>query len=106
MEAATSILDSHWISQFWAPKAIQFDQAFANERFLQFLELYGIERRPIPARRHNKNVLESKHKVIRDILLRLENGSDDVGESLRAQQSIRISNDLYGNSVCSAHELA
>ena len=84
MEAATSILDSHWISQFSAPKAILFDQAFVNERFLQFLELFGIEPRPIPARRHNNNVLESKHKVIRDIFLRLENDCDDVGEILRA----------------------
>ncbi len=33
MEAAIHALEAHWISEFWAPKAIQFDQAFANELF-------------------------------------------------------------------------
>ena len=106
MDAAINALDSHWISPFWAPKAIQVDQAFANDPFFKFLEFHGIEARPIPARRHNKNVLESKHKVIRDVFLRLNSHNSDVGEALQAQQSIRISNDLYGNSVCSSLELA
>ncbi len=58
MEAAIYALDAHWISQFWAPKSIQLDQAFANELFQKFFDRHGIETRPIPARRHNKNVLE------------------------------------------------
>ena len=68
--------------------------------------MYGIESRPILARRRNKNVLESKHKIIRDIFIRLESESDPSSEAMRAQQAIRISNDLYGNDVCSAYELA
>ncbi len=68
--------------------------------------MYGIESRPIPARRRNKNVLESKQKIIRDIFIRLESESDPSSEAMRAEQTIRISNDLYGNDVCSACELA
>ena len=105
MESAIYGFDSHWISQLWAPAAVHFYQAFANEPFLQFLKFHGIEPRPIPARRHYKNVLESKHKVVHDIFLRLKLDDSDVREPLLAQQSIRISNYLYGNSVCSSYEL-
>ena len=74
MDSAMNALESHWISQFWVPKAVLFDQAFANEKFLSYLELHGIEPRSIPSRRHNKNVLEPKHRVIRDVFLRLRSG--------------------------------
>ncbi len=69
---------------------MKFDQAFDNENFQNFLNVYGIESRPIPARRHNKNVLESKHKIIRDIFIRLESESDPYSEAMRAQQAIKI----------------
>ena len=63
MESAFDVLDSNWISHFWTPTAIQFDQAFYDEMFHDYLKLHGVEPRPISARRHNKNVLESKHKL-------------------------------------------
>ncbi len=34
MESAINVLDSHWISQFWASNSMQSDQAFDNEIFL------------------------------------------------------------------------
>ena len=43
VEAAINVLDSHWISQFWAPKAIQFDQVFANELFQNFLTAMALK---------------------------------------------------------------
>ena len=67
MEVAIGVLDSHWISPVWAHDSIQFDQAYANKEFNDFLSLHRINPRPIPARRHNKNVIESKRKMIRDI---------------------------------------
>ncbi len=106
MESAIDVFDFHWISQFWASNSMQFDQAFDNKIFKNFLNVYGIESRPIPARRHEKNVLESKHKIIRDIFIRLESESDPSSEAMRAQQAIIISNDLCGNDVCSAYELS
>ena len=33
MEAAIGVVDSHWISPFWAPESIQIDQDFANKEF-------------------------------------------------------------------------
>ncbi len=62
---AVEVLDSHSISQFWTPNAIQFDQALSNEMFHGYLKLHSIEALPIPAHHHNKNVLECKHKIIR-----------------------------------------
>ena len=106
MEHSIHTIESNWISPFWAPEAIQFDQAFDNAKFQDYLQLYDITPRPIPARRHNKNVLESKHRVIRDIFLRLSDHQENTNEGLLIQQAIRISNDLYGNDVLSAHELA
>lgn len=64
MNSAILLFESLWISAFWEPKAAQFDQAFDNSIFTTYLEKHNIEARPIPARRHNKNVLESKHKII------------------------------------------
>ena len=88
MEPAIEVLNSHWISHFWTPTATQFDQAFANEMFPDYLKFHGIEPRPIPARHHNKKVLESKHKIIRDIFLRLNSDDDTVNPTVIAQQSI------------------
>jgi len=111
MKNAIINFESLWISPFWEPKAVQFDQAFDNSIFKNYLLKHDIEGRPIPARRHNKNVLESKHRVIRDVFLRLmEDNDGDINENappeLIVQESLRICNDLYGNDVMSSHELA
>ncbi len=84
---------------------MQFDQAFDKENFQNFLNVFGIESRQIPARHHNKNVLKSKHRIIQDIFIRLESGSDPSSEAMCVQQKIRTSNDLYGNDFRSACEL-
>lgn len=109
MKTAIPVIESQWISPFWTPKAILFDPAFDNEPFREYLGNHDIEPRPIPPRRHNKNVIESKHRIIRDIYLRLKSTVPDCTEDhqkLLIQQALRISNDLYGTDVCSAHELA
>jgi len=60
MDAAISTFESQWISPFWIPE------------FRHYINAIGCELRLTPARRHNKNVLESKHRTIRDIYLRLK----------------------------------
>ncbi len=107
MQSAIATLEAHWISQFWASDAIVFDAAFDNAIFRNFLDKYGIEPRPVPPRRHNKNFLESEHRVIRDIYLRLKAANPEDTESpITIQQALRISNDLYGNHIVSAYGFA
>ena len=53
-----------------------------------------------------KNAIESKHKIIRDLFLRIQSDDTDFSEIIAAKQAICISNDLYDNDTCSAHELA
>ncbi|PXF44010.1 hypothetical protein BWQ96_06243 [Gracilariopsis chorda] len=71
MAHAISAFEAVWISPFWIPAAVLFHPAFQSDPFTSYLNSLGIHPRPILPRRHNKNVLESKHKVIRDIFERL-----------------------------------
>ena len=79
---------------FCAPIIIQFEQAFDNNDFKKFLFLHDINARAIPARHQNKNTTESKHKFIRDILLRLKSNNGEFCERLDAQQAIRLLSDF------------
>eukprot|EP00178_Gracilaria_changii_P015990 TRINITY_DN4502_c0_g1_i1.p1 TRINITY_DN4502_c0_g1~~TRINITY_DN4502_c0_g1_i1.p1 ORF type:complete len:217 (+),score=18.60 TRINITY_DN4502_c0_g1_i1:155-805(+) len=67
MENTVFAFEALWVSPFWNPKAVVFDQAFNNTLFCDYLQQYDIEKRPVSSKRHNKNILESKHIVIRDI---------------------------------------
>jgi len=110
MESSIEAFEAHWISQFWPPKDVLFDPAFDNSIFKSYTDLYDISSRPIPPRRHNKNAIESKHRIIRDIFIRIKAANDEKIEPLSVpiliQQALRISNDLYGNDTMSATELA
>ena len=106
MEAAIGVIDSFWISPFWVPNYLQLDRAFSRIELNDFLSLHGINPGPIPARPHNENMIESKHKTIRDVFLRISSNSDRLSDIIGPQQDIRTSNDLYGNDNCSVHELA
>eukprot|EP00178_Gracilaria_changii_P016470 TRINITY_DN4728_c0_g1_i1.p1 TRINITY_DN4728_c0_g1~~TRINITY_DN4728_c0_g1_i1.p1 ORF type:complete len:805 (-),score=91.02 TRINITY_DN4728_c0_g1_i1:529-2943(-) len=109
MAIAISAFETVWISPLWIPDAVLFDPAFHNDLFTSYIQSLGIHPRPIPPRRHNKNILEFKHKVIRDIFESLKHASSSSTPTplpLLIQQSLRICNDLYGNDVLSAYELA
>ena len=54
MKSAIGVLDFFWISPFWAPESIQFDQAFENNELTEFLSLHGIDARPVPGRSQQK----------------------------------------------------
>lgn len=61
----------------------------------------------VPSRRHNKNVLESKHRVLRDIFVRVKefNSIAYSTDQMIIQMVMRIANNLYDNDVVSAFEL-
>lgn len=72
------LFESLWITQFWTPKTVLHDPAFENTEFTEFLNAQDIEHRPIPRRRHYKNVIESKQHIIRDIYLRLKHECNEA----------------------------
>jgi len=79
--------ETHWVAPFWHPGTVIFDPAFNNSIFTSYLRKCDIELRSLPPRRHNRNVFESKHRIIRDICLRLKSSSNgDPPEELLIQK--------------------
>lgn len=64
-------IDFCWLSQFWPPAPVQFDDAFNHYDFKNYQQTLGIEYHPVPPHLPSKNVLESKHGVIRNVFLRI-----------------------------------
>lgn len=106
MSDAIPVFDAKWLSEFWPPGEIHGDKAFDNVEFRNYLSTYEVVFHSFPPRRHYKNVIESKHRVLRDIYLRLKSENTDQDPRLLVSKMFRISNDLYGNNIASAHELA
>lgn len=57
----------HFVGQFLFPNVVREDLAFNNDRFFGYLAGYHGKFSPVPARKHQKNQIESKHRIIRDI---------------------------------------
>ena len=85
-----------WVSQNGYPKSLLADQAFITGEFKRYAESVGVNLLPVPSRRHNKNVLESKHRVLRDIFNRIKecNSTSDSTDQMVIQQVMRIANNL------------
>lgn len=94
------------ISEFWPSFEVQGYKAFENAAFTENLHQYDVRFRPIPPRRHSKNVLESKHRILRDIYIRLKSENSTVNPRLLVAKMFRDPNEPYGNILDSAHELA
>lgn len=88
------------------PSAPQGDGSFAHEKFRDYFDGHDIELLPVPPRCHLKNVLESKHGVIRAIYLRLTSADTNLATQLALQQVVFISNKLYAFHLFSASRLA
>lgn len=103
---AIRAFETLWISQFWAPQSVHADGAFQQPKFVDYLARHAISIRPVPPRRHQKNMIEPRHGSIRAIFLRLRQHDDKFPSDLCALEAVRLSNDLYGTDVASAFELA
>lgn len=109
MENAIEVFEPAWLSEFWIPEVVVYNQTFDSELFDLFLKKYEIKKRPLSSRRHNKTVIDSKLCVIRDVYFRLKAGSEcdpTVTKSVMIEQALRITNNLYRDDVASAYELA
>lgn len=98
---ATAIkeLESAW---FWSPHTIVGHTAFDCDEFKTHLAEHNVKLRRVSRQRHNKNAIESKHNIIRNVFLRLQSACPDKDKGLLGIQAIRASNALYRNNVASA----
>lgn len=108
LSVQSSILSfvSCWLNPFWSPITVRGDTAFNNEQFISFIHEIGSSFGPVPPRRHQKNVIESKHGIIRSIIIRLQHAQPERDNRRLALQVLSISNDLSGSDIISAFEMA
>lgn len=102
------MLEKSWFSQHGYSNSIVYDQASHNTEMISYLQKIGIEKVPVPSRLHCKNVLEGKHIVLGEILVRLtvDESNGKLLGTVKVQQMFRISNLLYGNDCLNSFELA
>lgn len=70
------------------------------------MKSFGPKVDPITPRRHQKNVLESKHEILRPIFLRQKAADASVCKRVHIETAFDVSNQLYGFDVTSAYELS
>lgn len=76
---------------------------FDQSEFTEYIKTHGIDLNPISPRSHTKNVLDSKHRIVRSILIRLLD-EDHYNYQSASVQSVRISNELCETDILSALE--
>ena len=105
MITAITAFEQNWITHFWYPNIIRGDKAFMEGEFKKYMDSRDIKFDLVPPGRHSRNAIESKHRAIRSIYLRLK---EDKSLSIEAcaVKAVSISNDLYGSSIMSSFELA
>lgn len=105
IDDALVVLQTVWVSDFWASASIHGNQAFQADEFQRYLGSMGIKLRPVPSRGKSKNIIKSKHGVISDIFIRLKSANSEHSERLLVDQTIIIYNYIYGNDAASSYEL-
>lgn len=65
MNIAMYVLQMGWLTPFWSPEFIRCDDDFNNSKFKDFFSAAGTNFEFIAPRQHQKNVLESKHGILR-----------------------------------------
>lgn len=90
LQSALHALETVWLGLFWSLRSVQRDGSFRHAEFTDFLDDHRVTFRPVSFRRHYKNVLKSKHGVIRAICLRFTSANPSMAASLALQQAVRV----------------
>lgn len=112
LQSSIYAFESYWVSQFWTPGSVHADDAFNRRAFLDYLAEHDMDMWAVPPRRKNKNAIDSKHRIIRPVYVRLKHSIQLDDQPMRdaSRQSplnlrhfsladISISNDLYSSEV-------
>lgn len=95
-----------WLFNFWPSDALSVDNAFQKGVCKEMLDSHGTSLHNVTLRGHSKNVLELKYFVIRSIYICLCRANHAMSKTDAPRQSIRVSNEMYGNTVLSAFKMA
>lgn len=68
-------------------------------KYVDFAVTIGSKFEPISPRHHQKNVLESKHGILRSIFIRLSNDDNLLDEEVRITLTIDISNIIASPTI-------
>lgn len=94
MKEAISAFECTWMSELWPHASVQGDQRFSCAEFTDYRRLNDIYFRPVTPRSHSKHFLELKHRILRDIYLRLKSVDEACYPRSLVSKMFRISNDL------------
>lgn len=105
MDQAVVSFKTCWTSPSWLPCSIPADKAFAAGSYCQFCKNRDIKLAPGSVSWHSCYAIESKHGIIRSLILKLSSAYPDASLELLEVQAVAISNDIYGNDTVSAFKL-
>lgn len=106
LDEAVFVFEACWLQQFWLPKSVQGDKAFATGGFKNYMDEPSISFRLVPFKTHSNNPAESKHGVMGSFFRSSELLTLLRHLKLHACRAVAISNDLYVNDVLCLLELA
>lgn len=97
-------LTATWITQLRTPDSIIGNDAFNHIYFCESFYSIGSQLESVPPQRHQRNVRESKHRIIRSVHIRLRVVSPQTGSRIHEAQATDASNPHYCSDIMSAHE--
>lgn len=106
MSTIILLLETEWICHRGAPAAFSADDEYNKSALRTYLSTHGIEFKPRPARRHNKlGVVERKNGVVKTILGKLTDESNQTPPEVLISRTAFLSNLFSGNRLLSSFEL-
>lgn len=95
-----------WLSFFGTPNSVRKDDTFNHAVSINLVTSFGSKLKPLPSRRHQKDILEPKHGVLRSIFIRKSKENELVNERICIALVFNISNQLYGSDTMSTYKMA
>lgn len=106
LSEAVVVSENLWIAQFCSPKNVRGDLEFQFNVLVSFFAQYNIAFAPVPPRRNYRNLIETRHGIIRAAHLCLKDAALDSDPKLHAVSAVRISNKMFGSDSLWAYEIA
>lgn len=105
LNSAVIPVEARWLMKFWAPAAVQSDNAISHLFSTGFMRSLDTDFGPAPPRPLTKNFLKSEQNVVRTVFSWTIHG-DEPDYQLAAIQALTTLSDLLESDTLSAFQLA